>query len=548
MSFPLTSKLPLSTTQPFDYPTPSTAAFQLRIIPTLRHPAVPTIDWETPPHPLSPHLRTTRQDPQRHALKCSLGRGLTHERSRLMHTSTLRNLPRSPFPIMVHLFCPVCLLCHDKTCFPDLPLDRPALMCEVYRQHGSALSPVAFVDENLSEDYYELQTAAIVLSHSKQFSNKEGLKMDIQSVKNPGEVSLDTDDLIKKFDAAIAETLADLDTSYDKSATSRAVTFQNTIPVLGNSDSPFNASQGNSGSAISSESRTPGTNMNVPNSRTAPDVSDAEIRNMSEAFSDVEINIAKASPSLQEAAQIDMDQVTLVENVNRNSVNSQTMKTSSLASMAPIQEGEVVDDNMETVSPFETQKLSGIRTEFSGSTPLKRVGTWIEKHKSGKKGRSTMGNVVTKESQSWNFVSALTSGIQSTIHRETMDGHQCGSDLDPMDFHECFKSSTVTPEKGLYKFKDYAPKVFRNLRFFFGVDDKAYLQSIQQDGLHEISTAETGSKSGQKFLISADGRYFMKTITKSECKFFRKVIAKVWYEFLKIYVNLNRFYLNTTHT
>jgi len=349
-----------------------------------------------------------------------------------------------------------------------------------------------------------------------------------QSVKNPGEVSLDTDDLIKKFDAAIAETLADLDTSYDKSATSRAVTFQNTIPVLGNSDSPFNASQGNSGSAISSESRTPGTNMNVPNSRTAPDVSDAEIRNMSEAFSDVEINIAKASPSLQEAAQIDMDQVTLVENVNRNSVNSQTMKTSSLASMAPIQEGEVVDDNMETVSPFETQKLSGIRTEFSGSTPLKRVGTWIEKHKSGKKGRSTMGNVVTKESQSWNFVSALTSGIQSTIHRETMDGHQCGSDLDPMDFHECFKSSTVTPEKGLYKFKDYAPKVFRNLRFFFGVDDKAYLQSIQQDGLHEISTAETGSKSGQKFLISADGRYFMKTITKSECKFFRKILPQYY--------------------
>jgi 1-phosphatidylinositol-4-phosphate 5-kinase len=62
----------------------------------------------------------------------------------------------------------------------------------------------------------------------------------------------------------------------------------------------------------------------------------------------------------------------------------------------------------------------------------------------------------------------------------------------------------------------------------FGVDDETYLTSILSKGVSEISTAETGSKSGQKFLISADGRYFMKTITKSESKFFRKTLAKYY--------------------
>ncbi|EKX52203.1 hypothetical protein GUITHDRAFT_133919 [Guillardia theta CCMP2712] len=345
--------------------------------------------------------------------------------------------------------------------------------------------------------------------------------------KSPGDVPLDTDDLIKKFDAAIAETLADLETSFDNSETAGVASLKKIPAAPGEEGSLFQ--HGSNSNNRSTRSQAQGTNMNVPTSRTAPDVSDAEIRNLPEAPSDVEIKMAMSTPpALETVASADLEAAVPTENAKRNSINSQTMKANSLASMAPIHEGEILDDNAEAMSPFDTQKLSEIRTEFSGTTPLKRVGTWIEKHRTGKKGRSTMGNIVTKESQSWNFVSALTSGIKSTIRRETMDGHQCGDDLHPIDFHECFKSSTVTPEKGLYKFKDYAPKVFRNLRYFFGVDDKAYLQSIGQDGLHEISTAETGSKSGQKFLISADGRYFMKTITKSECKFFRKILPQYY--------------------
>lgn len=74
------------------------------------------------------------------------------------------------------------------------------------------------------------------------------------------------------------------------------------------------------------------------------------------------------------------------------------------------------------------------------------------------------------------------------------------------------------------KFKDYSPAVFRQMRHMFGVDDEAYLNSVgQREGLSEISTVDTGSKSGQRFLITHDGRYFMKTTTASEARFFMKV-------------------------
>lgn len=50
-------------------------------------------------------------------------------------------------------------------------------------------------------------------------------------------------------------------------------------------------------------------------------------------------------------------------------------------------------------------------------------------------------------------------------------------------------------ERGVkYKFKDYAPQVFRQLRHMFGVDDEGYLASVGvQEGLSEILTVDTVS-------------------------------------------------------
>ncbi len=63
-------------------------------------------------------------------------------------------------------------------------------------------------------------------------------------------------------------------------------------------------------------------------------------------------------------------------------------------------------------------------------------------------------------------------------------------DIVPFIFHECDRyvfpptGSPTTPVHHLshtFKFKDYAPKVFRQLRIFAGVETKTYLESISGD-------------------------------------------------------------------
>mmetsp|Transcript_44433 Transcript_44433/g.105296 ORF Transcript_44433/g.105296 Transcript_44433/m.105296 type:complete len:515 (+) Transcript_44433:226-1770(+) len=146
-------------------------------------------------------------------------------------------------------------------------------------------------------------------------------------------------------------------------------------------------------------------------------------------------------------------------------------------------------------------------------------------------GRSRLGALVTEESTSWSFSRGLVSGIASTVHRASKDYEAAGSNIQPEDFSQYYKES-IPGQEAARRFKDYAPKVFHALRHRFGVDDQMYLASIHAHGLSEISTSQTGSKSGQKFFVTADGRYFMKTITKSESKFFRKVLQQ-YYEHVK---------------
>ena len=169
----------------------------------------------------------------------------------------------------------------------------------------------------------------------------------------------------------------------------------------------------------------------------------------------------------------------------------------------------------------------------------------------GVKGRSAMGTKVNESSKSWLFCYATTSGITFTatkardeaiderdasLRRHVANADQVYRDpsyrkkLDDACFAFVWKEKFSEPQGNTkIKFKDYASEVFRDLRVLYGVDDASYLRSINGGQLSEIGTAETGSKSGQKFLITSDGRYFMKTITKGEAKFFRKVL-RPYYE------------------
>lgn len=73
-----------------------------------------------------------------------------------------------------------------------------------------------------------------------------------------------------------------------------------------------------------------------------------------------------------------------------------------------------------------------------------------------------------------------------------------------------------------FKFKDYAPKVFRHLRERFGVNADEYKRSL--GGFYDFIEFQSNSKSGQFFFFSHDGRFMIKTQTRAESTFLRRII------------------------
>jgi 1-phosphatidylinositol-4-phosphate 5-kinase len=73
-----------------------------------------------------------------------------------------------------------------------------------------------------------------------------------------------------------------------------------------------------------------------------------------------------------------------------------------------------------------------------------------------------------------------------------------------------------------FKFKDYAPWVFRRLRSKFKLDPADYLMSLTSKYI--LSELGSPGKSGSFFYFSRDYKYIIKTIHHSEHKLLRKIL------------------------
>jgi hypothetical protein len=107
----------------------------------------------------------------------------------------------------------------------------------------------------------------------------------------------------------------------------------------------------------------------------------------------------------------------------------------------------------------------------------------------------------------------------------------------------CSTGSELTPSaKYDFKFKDYAPWVFRSLREdSFHLDPADYLLSLTAKYI--LSELGTPGKSGSFFYFSRDYRFIIKTIHAEEHKFLRKILKR-YYEHVKAnpHTLLSRFY------
>lgn len=83
----------------------------------------------------------------------------------------------------------------------------------------------------------------------------------------------------------------------------------------------------------------------------------------------------------------------------------------------------------------------------------------------------------------------------------------------------------VTPPHRLgntFKFKDYAPKVFKRIREVFGVRSIKYLLSVA--GNYRFLEFISNAKSKEFFFFSHDERFLIKTMKPAESKFLRRII------------------------
>ncbi|KAJ9647039.1 Phosphatidylinositol-4-phosphate 5-kinase [Coniosporium tulheliwenetii] len=147
--------------------------------------------------------------------------------------------------------------------------------------------------------------------------------------------------------------------------------------------------------------------------------------------------------------------------------------------------------------------------------------------------RVVVGTKVDQNHVNWVTAYNMLTGIRFTVSRTNA---KMDRELTDADFKARHKFSfDMYDSKGLimnydFKFKDYAPWVFRHLRANFGLDPADYLMSLTSKYI--LSELGSPGKSGSFFYFSRDYKYIIKTIHHAEHKFLRRILRD-YYDHVK---------------
>lgn len=144
--------------------------------------------------------------------------------------------------------------------------------------------------------------------------------------------------------------------------------------------------------------------------------------------------------------------------------------------------------------------------------------------------RVVVGTKVDQNHANWVTAYNMLTGIRFTVSRTNA---KLDRDLTDADFETRHKFSfditgnEMTPgAKYDFKFKDYAPWVFRRLREIFGIDPADYLISLTSKYI--LSELGSPGKSGSFFYFSRDYKYIIKTIHHGEHVFLRRILRQYY--------------------
>lgn len=140
--------------------------------------------------------------------------------------------------------------------------------------------------------------------------------------------------------------------------------------------------------------------------------------------------------------------------------------------------------------------------------------------------RVVVGTKVDQNHVNWVTAYNMLTGIRFCVSRTNakMDRDLTDADFDTKHkFSFDITGNELTPSaKYDFKFKDYAPWVFRHLRSTFRLDPADYLVSLTSKYI--LSELGSPGKSGSFFYFSRDYKYIIKTIHHAEHKFLRKIL------------------------
>lgn len=145
--------------------------------------------------------------------------------------------------------------------------------------------------------------------------------------------------------------------------------------------------------------------------------------------------------------------------------------------------------------------------------------------------RVVIGTRVSEGHRNYQLMYDMLTGIRIAVGRVSAKNQRLLTTEDFTAAHKLVFDVTgneLTPGvKYDFKFKDYAPWVFRYLREKFHIDPADYMMSLTNKYI--LSELGSPGKSGSFFYYSRDYRFIIKTIHHTEHKFMRKVL-KQYYE------------------
>ncbi|EEY64779.1 phosphatidylinositol-4-phosphate-5-kinase (PIPK-C) [Phytophthora infestans T30-4] len=153
--------------------------------------------------------------------------------------------------------------------------------------------------------------------------------------------------------------------------------------------------------------------------------------------------------------------------------------------------------------------------------------------------RAPEGNVINLQHEQYALTYGMMCGIRDSAGLQKPFKQRLTMDDFMLVDNKIFPANSQLQHP--FKFKDYSPDVFRQVRRRFGIDLADYMLTLSGD--FNFIEFMSNSKSGQFFFYSHDGRFMIKTQTKDESKFLRRILPH-YYKFVMENPNtlITRFY------